>query len=263
MSRVGSVLAGALLAWLCIPQGVQAQDDEAAARQHFRLGTAYYENGQFPEAAREFEEAYRLSHRPRLLYNAYLAYRDMQDLPSSARTLRQFLAESTDLEQTERDQLQARLTAIDAALARQQTSMPPDSTPPAETPSTQASDPPADASPASGGFHPSPVGFVIGGVGVALEVAAIITGVLSSADYATLSSQCSNGICPDRQDLRDAQSRGQMLATLTDVLWVSGVVAIGVGVALIFALQEGGEPSTTADVSCGPTGCYGVVRTRF
>ncbi|HEY8432909.1 MAG TPA: hypothetical protein VIL20_31270 [Sandaracinaceae bacterium] len=110
---------------LLVPLGAaRAQTAEAAARQHFRLEQAYYENGPFVEAAREFETAYRLSPRPRLLYNAYLAYRDMQDLPNSARMLRQFLAEATDLEPAEHDQLQARLAAIDAALARQRAPVP-------------------------------------------------------------------------------------------------------------------------------------------
>ncbi len=260
-------------AGLIEPAAASAQTDEAAARQHFRLGQAYYENGQFAEAAREFESAYRMSGRARLLYNAYLAYRDMQDLPNSARTLRQFLAESTDIESAERDQLQARLAAIDAAIARQQTSMP------AETPTqteTQASQDPvagetsatatATVQPGSGGgggFNPSPVGFIVGGVGVALGIAAIITGVMASSDYSLLESECPGGMCPDRQDLRDAQSRGSTLAVLTDVFWVTGVVALAAGVTLIFVLQEGGGESTTAGVSCTPEGCYGAVQSRF
>lgn len=260
---------------LLVPLGAaRAQTDEAAARQHFRLGQAHYENGQFPEAAREFETAYRLSGRPRLLYNAYLAYRDMQDLPNSARTLRQFLAEATDLEASERDQLQARLAAIDAAIARQQTSMPREAPTQTEAqasqdPTTTQTDATATTSAQSssgggGGFNPSPVGFIVGGVGVALGIAAIITGVMANSDYSLLESECTNGLCPDRQDLRDAQSRGQTLAVLTDVFWVTGLVALAAGVTLIFVLQEGGGESTTAaGVSCTPEGCYGAVQARF
>lgn len=275
------------LALVLATSGVaEAQTDEAAARQHFRLGQAHYENGQFAEAAREFESAYRMSGRVRLLYNAYLAYRDMQDLPGSARTLRQFLAESTDIEPAERDQLQARLAAIEAAIARQQTSIPAEtSTEPQTQTSTSTgaasngaasngaassgaassgagSTEPATQPAGGGGFNPSPVGFIIGGVGVALGIGAIITGVLSSSDLAMLQNECSNGLCPDRPELRDAQSRGQTLAIVTDVLWVTGVVALATGVALIFALQEGGG-DTTAGLGCTPDGCYGSLHTRF
>ncbi len=268
MSKAALVLGSLLL--MALSGTAHAQTDEAAARQHFRLGQAHYENGQFAEAAREFETAYRMSGRARLLYNAYLAYRDMQDLPNSARTLRQFLAESNDLESTERDQLQARLTAIDGAIARQQTSMP------AEAPSrteAQASQEGSEESAATasattqpstggGGFNPSPVGFIVGGVGVALGIAAIVTGALASSDFSTLQAECTNGVCPDRPELREAQSRGQTLAIATDVLWVTGVVALATGVALIFALQDGGG-DTTAGLGCTPDGCFGSLESRF
>lgn len=252
-----------------------AQTDEAAARQHFRLGQAYYENGQFEEAAREFESAYRMSGRSRLLYNAYLAYRDMQDLPNSARTLRQFLAETTDIEAAERDQLQARLVAIDAAIARSQTSMPRETPTQTETQAqgsetgstgTTGATATATTEPSTssgGGFNPSPVGFIVGGVGVALGIGAIITGVMSSSDLSTLQAECPGGMCPDDQALRDAHSRGQTLAVVTDVLWVTGVVALATGVALIFALQEGGGGETTAGLGCTPEGCLGTVRSSF
>ena len=58
------------------PATGQPPSDDEAARRHFRLGQAYYQNGQFPEAAAEFEQAYQLSGRPQLLYNIYLAHRD-------------------------------------------------------------------------------------------------------------------------------------------------------------------------------------------
>lgn len=267
MARMFGIGLALMLAVSGLPSRAHAQGDEAAARQHFRLGQAHYENGQFPQAAHEFEEAYRLSGRARLLYNAYLAYRDMQDLPNSARTLRQFLDESTDLESSERDQLQARLTAIDAAIARQQTSMreeTPTQAEPTSTSTTSAGSEPASAQPSGGGgFNPSPVGFVVGGVGVALEVVAIITGVMASSDHATLVSECPNSVCPDRQDLRDAQSRGSTLALVTDVMWATGLAAIAAGVTLLFVLQDGSGESPQAGVACSPEGCIGTVQGRF
>lgn len=256
--RAGVSLAGLLC---LLPSFAQAQtDEETAARQHFRLGTAHYENGQFAEAAAEFEEAYRLSRLPRLLYNAYLAYRDLQDLENAARTLRQFLEEDTSIGAAERDQLTARLAAIDRALERMQSASGSD-----EEAADAAPTPEAPASPAAsgGGSHPSPIGFVVGGVGLALEVAALVTGLLASSDHATLTEQCPNGLCPDRQDLRDAHSRGAALALTTDVLWATGLVAIGTGVALLFAMQERADETPQAAVSCGSEGCYGAIRGRF
>lgn len=265
--RAGVSLAGLLC---LLPSFAQAQtDEETAARQHFRLGTAHYENGQFAEAAAEFEEAYRLSRLPRLLYNAYLAYRDLQDLENAARTLRQFLEEDTSIGAAERDQLTARLAAIDAALERMQgasrTDQRSDESQRSDEEDADESTREAEASsPATGGgFRPSPVGFVVGGVGLAIEVAALVTGLLASSDHATLTEQCPNGLCPDRQDLRDAHSRGAALALTTDVLWATGLVAIGTGVALLFAMQERADETPQAAVSCGSEGCYGAIRGRF
>jgi len=243
---------------------------EAEARRHFRLGQAHYENGQFAEAAREFEAAYAASERPRLLYNAYVAYRDLQDTPNAARTLRQFLVESDDIEATEREQLGARLAALEAALAREAEGSDDGEEAreaPAPVPSaTSTAAPTPDSTPPpeqDGGFSPSPVGFIVGGVGVALGVGAIITGLLSSGDFATLEDECPGGACPDRQDLRDTRSRGEALAVTTDVLWITGAAALAAGVVLIFVLQEDRAPDAAVAAACAADGCVGVLRGEF
>jgi hypothetical protein len=232
---------------------------DAEARRRFRTGQAHYQNGEFPEAAADFEEAYRLSHRSRLLFNAYLAYRDMQDLPNSARALRQFLQEDQDVVPSEREQLQARLAAIDRALAGGQSTMP--SGPAGPSGPSGPSVTPAGTS--GGGL--SPVGFIVGGIGIALGLAAIAPGLLSTDDYNLLTMQCSSSLrCDDDPMLREARTRGEMLAIVTDVLWITGAAALVAGVVLIFALTEGGESApASAGLACTNDGCYGAVRTRF
>lgn len=271
------VALSSLGAW-CTAAEAQDPEDDAAARRAFRLGEAHYANGEFAQAAEQFEEAYRLSGRPRLMFNAYLAYRDMQDLPNSARTLRRFLDETEDLPAGERDQLTARLAAIERAMEQSGAGTTDGSTTGSEdtgdagtdtsesdtsTGSTGSDTATPPATGGGGGFSPSPVGFVVAGAGVALGVAAIITGVMSSSDLSTLEERCSNDVCPDDPELRDAHSRGQTLALVTDVFWISGVVALGAGVALIFALQEGGDDSASAGMGCTPEGCFGTVQGRF
>jgi hypothetical protein len=49
--------------------------DEARARELFRQGSSYYEQAQYDEAIGRFEEAYRLSGRPALLFNIAQAFR--------------------------------------------------------------------------------------------------------------------------------------------------------------------------------------------
>jgi hypothetical protein len=93
-------------------------EGEEKARAHFRLGRAYYENGDFAQAAAEFESAYRISQRAQLLYNIYLAYRDANDTRHSAEALRQYLKLEKEVEN--RGQLEARLAALDRSLAEEQ-----------------------------------------------------------------------------------------------------------------------------------------------
>ena len=120
-SRTGSYLSQlftfiALLV-LATPSLTQAAEGEEQARAHFRLGRAYYENGDFGKAATEFESAFRISQRPGLLYNIYLAYRDASDVPHAAEALRKYLELEKEVEN--RGQLTARLAAMDRALAEE------------------------------------------------------------------------------------------------------------------------------------------------
>src|SRR5262245_46707654 len=66
-------------------------DDLDLAKAHFRTGEIYYEKARFPDAAREFEEAYRLSSRPELLYNMGKAYDGDGDAARALNAYRQFL----------------------------------------------------------------------------------------------------------------------------------------------------------------------------
>jgi tetratricopeptide (TPR) repeat protein len=70
--------------------------DLELAKAHFNTGQIYYERGRFPDAAREFEEAYRLSGRPELLYNMGKAYDGSTDAARALSAYRHFLAQVRD-----------------------------------------------------------------------------------------------------------------------------------------------------------------------
>jgi len=255
----------------------QAQPDDEAARAAFRQGQAHYERGEFAQAAEEFEEAYRLSHRARLLYNAYLAYRDMQELPGAARALSRFLEQTSDLTPEEREQLEARLTAMRRAMEQgrartdgagaEESDEPAGDTSAPDAATTATAATPTEPSPSrqagGDGFSPSPVAFVVGGAGVALGVAALVTGLLSSSDLSKLHDNCPGGMCPNDPSLHHAQSEGQALAYATDALWITGVVALGTGVALLFVPQDDEDEGPSAGMACAPSGCFGTLSGRF
>lgn len=55
--------------------------DEAAAREHYEKGTAAYALGDFAEAAKQYEAAFRVKLDPALLYNAAQAHRRANNKP--------------------------------------------------------------------------------------------------------------------------------------------------------------------------------------
>lgn len=281
-----AALVGLLVCASAAPALAQGED-ESEARMHFRVGRAYYDSGRFLEAAHEFEEAYRQSDRPQLLYNIFVAYRDAGRLQEAMEALRRYLELVPDAEN--RDQLTARLAAMERVAARQATA-PSETTPSETTPSETA---PSETAPAettdtaeatatteatatseaaaatetsegaTGGGGLWVPGFIIGGVGAAAAIAGVITGVLALDAQASLESDYNcdaEGRCdPGFEGARDS---GATLAGLTDGLLIGGLVVAATGVVLAFVLADDGGDEDTArfDFSCGPTGCMAGLR---
>lgn len=275
----------------------QTESDDDAARRHFRLGQAHYENGEFAEAATEFDEAYRLSQRPQLLYNIYVAYRDAGDMPHAARALRSYLELVENPENGA--QLRARLVAMERVLGSSGTTTTTDTTTDTATDTTStdttstdtsASDTATDTTSTAtssdttsssdtttssssdtesgggsgGGFGSSPVGWIVGGVGAAAMIAGIVTGVMALDAQSTLDNQCGpdHHSCP--AGFESTQSTGQALGAATDGLLIGGGVALAAGVVLLFLLTDGGaSDAPPVSASCGPTGCSAFVQGSF
>jgi tetratricopeptide (TPR) repeat protein len=104
------------LAFLLLPllvSGVargQAGTDVELAKAHYRTGEIYYERGRYPDAAREFEEAYRLSNRPELLYNMGKSYDGAGDAARALTAYRRFLGAVKA--SPDRGAVEARITAL-------------------------------------------------------------------------------------------------------------------------------------------------------
>jgi tetratricopeptide (TPR) repeat protein len=74
------------------PQPAPSGDDVDIAKAHFNTGQTYYEHGRFDDAAREFEEAYRLSGKAPLLYNVGKSYDGGNDFARALDAYQRFLA---------------------------------------------------------------------------------------------------------------------------------------------------------------------------
>src|ERR1700712_5200677 len=84
---------------------MKSLDEEA--RERFELGRTFYDAGRFQQAAEEFGEAYKLSGRPQLLYNLYVANRDAANWQLAIEALRGYLDKVPDA--PDRINLRARL----------------------------------------------------------------------------------------------------------------------------------------------------------
>jgi len=74
----------------------RAADAPNTARAHFEKGSTAYDLGQFREAAREYEIAYRLKNDPALLYNIGQAYRFAGDTAEALRAYKAYLRRSPE-----------------------------------------------------------------------------------------------------------------------------------------------------------------------
>jgi tetratricopeptide (TPR) repeat protein len=260
-------------------------NDDDAARRHFRLGQAYYQNGQFAQAASEFEQAYQLSGRPALLYNVYLAHRDALDTRQSYEALRQYLEEMTD--PPDEDHLRARLQHLEAALAAN-----PEADNPEVEPEPQTTDPvqqePVSAPPAvdlSVSEEPagrSPVPYIVMGAGGGVLVGGLVAGLISRGARSDLDALCeADGACPPDSNWQSLRSRGQRSARAADALIGVGAAAAISGVVLFFVMSPGEEDDNgdgddaLADASergatalrgglgCDATGCMATLGGQF
>lgn len=92
------------------PQGT----DVELAKAHFRTGEIYYQRQRYPDAAREFEEAYRLSNRAELLYNMGKSYDGASDPTRALHAYRRFISALPT--SPDRAEVDARIVALQQAV---------------------------------------------------------------------------------------------------------------------------------------------------
>ena len=249
--------------------------DDATARAHFAAGDGHYQSGRFEEAAVEFMKAYELSKRPALLFNAYLAYRDLgQDVPA-ADLLRRYLADEKNV--PTRATLEARLKAHEAKIAERKVWEEQEAARIAEQKRSDdearqkelVAQREAEAEAARG---PGVLPWVLVGVGGAAIVGGVVSGIVASGKQSDLEDDCPGDICPGDVDLDGRSSSVKLFAGLADGLVIGGVVMAGAGVLwlLLASDDDGAEAESTpkaGDVQlvggCTPSGCLAGAAGRF
>ena len=253
------------------PSG-QAQN-EKAARDAFERGRSFYDAGAFEQAANAFGEAYRLSGRDQLLYNLYLAQRDANHPAEAAEALRGYLARVPNIDN--RSQLESRLAALDAGLARDRE---------AQAQAAAQAQAQADAQAAAAAAAPvapapiAPVepietkrsnkfwaGIGLISVGGAMMLSSIATGALAHNHQQKLEDDCPGKVC--NPDLKSTADSGKTLAHATDGLLFGGLAVAAGGAAVLFLwhglerVPSSAPPPVTA--FCSNTGCMAQTTLRF
>jgi tetratricopeptide (TPR) repeat protein len=261
------------------PGMAPSKNSEDEARAHFLLGRSFHDRGEFAKAAAEFEQAYAASGRAALLYNLFVAYRDANDAKRAADALRRYLDLEKNVEN--RPQLEAKLEAMEAALAAQLIEEAANPQPTAAQAEAQETSEPTEPEPVAAADvepmeepHESafPIGPVIViGVGGAMMLGSIATGLMASSAQGELED-----MCPTRMncgsDLEDTQSKGETMALVTDILLFGGVAVAAGGAAWWLFGSSDSESSasarlanyaTHASLMCTNTACAANVHGTF
>jgi tetratricopeptide (TPR) repeat protein len=201
------------------------QAADAEARKHFQIGKVLLEKGHFQEATGEFELAYKLSDRPQLLYNLYVAHRDAGNVDKAIQALRGYLEKVPDA--PDRLNLTARLASLEEQQKRQRE----------QEERTRLASEEAAAAKAEAAKRTytvtdhSIVPWIVMGAGGALVVGSVGTGVAALGTSKELEKNCFDETrCPSSE--KDNITRARALSTTTDVLWITGTAAVVTGFVL-------------------------------
>lgn len=199
--------------------------DDEAAREHFESGRAYYQRAQYEDAAREFGEAYRLSHRPALLLNASRALEGAGRFQDAADDVQHFL-DTAAADDPDRAGTDERLVRLRASAERMR------QTRAHATSSDTHAPPPRPPPPPPRGLTDLQIGGIVtGAAGVLVAVAGLVVGLVADGVYQNLAMTCPHSLCPpSRQGDIDTGSAEAMASSM---LFAAAIVAVATGAVLL------------------------------
>jgi len=230
----------------------QGSDDERA-RIHFMAGSNYYDEGQYESAAGEFMEAYRLSHRPQLLLNASTAYERALMFDDAIAALQSYL-EATPADAPDRATHERKVQSLQELRDRYQAQQQAAQQAVAPTPEQAAQQATTQTEPEeeSGGMDGLQLsGLVTGSAGVALEVVALVTGIVANNQRDDLAAICGPGGASCPPGSQGDIDRANALAKTSTATFFVGLAAIGAGVTL-FVLGGDDESESEVAITTGP-----------
>ena len=229
--------------------------DPSEAEAHLAAGHAAYAAGNFITASDEFEAAYRISRDPEILRHVYAARLGEGEPLPAANALRNYLAEVPN--PPDAVDLRARLDALDAQVAALAAEEARAAEPRTEEPVVLTPPPALPPRDETGRI----ASYAVTGAGIGLVLAATFIGFSALGTQSTLDDQCGplRNMCP--AGFAADRDRGQTLALVTDIVGITGALALGTGIAMLFLFQDDDAPPVQA--GCGPDGCMIQARGSF
>ena len=248
--------------------------DDEGARGHFQVAQALFQTGRYVEAGAEFVQAYDLSHRSEMLFNAFVAYRDGADLERAVGALRRYLEVEPAADGVE--QLRARLARMQARVAGQAELE-------TERRSALAAQAEAErqrqgalaraaaerqrADEASTASAETRQAWVVTAAGGGLLLASGVLALVAKSRVDSLDAHCPHNRCGDGVDLSAERNHARRAVIATDALWMTGAVVAGVGFVLLLTADssdaaEEANPNAVG-AFCDGHGCAASYRRAF
>jgi tetratricopeptide (TPR) repeat protein len=235
---------------LCVPRvGVARRDAMATAREHNERAAALYDLGRFEEAARAYEEAFRATPDPALLFNLGQAYRFARDYEHAILAYRGYLRRMPRA--TNRAEVEARIAELQSMLEQQRRAAeikPPPPQPPPPPPVVKVTRTPIVTAPPPKPVDPMPARRLLyAGIGTAGAGLALLGGGLAFTLSARDAQQTHE--TPGATYDEGLASRASAFTALQWPFYALGAAAVAAGGALMALSQR---RAVTLTPSVGP-----------
>jgi tetratricopeptide (TPR) repeat protein len=256
VARVAVVLSVCLMAARGHAQEASPMED--LARAHFNTGSVAFGAGRYSEALVEFQKAYELSQRPKLLYNIGVASDRLRRDREALAAFEQYLQRVP--EAPERAEVEARIAVLRDVVNTPSSTTPPASGAAAATTEAAETSAPTDAiestdadpQPAS---HPSVAQWLVLGASGVMAVTGGVLLTVALLDKSAVESP-SDGVGLDEID--SARDRVPLFSTLGGVFLGVGLVGAGVATTWIVLSGSGSEGALEAHVGLGRVSLRGT-----
>lgn len=235
-TRLARLLAMALGAWLLMAPLAHAQgaDDEEAHRR-FEAGSLAFQAGRYDDAMDDFQRAYRLSHRPELLYNVGQCADRLRHDAEALEAFEGYLREAGD-DASHRTEVEARVAVLRTVVARGTTDADTadEHTSDADTTTTTTPSPTGDPT-----LSPAPVasdgGPDVGGIAITAASGAVLVAGAVLLGIAETDRASVENAAPETHwsSIADAASRGPVLEGVGIGALVAGAIGLTAGLILL------------------------------